>query len=72
VDPSTIAIGPDITSGAYLAISPLGGKVYLVDRGQKRWITSPAVMDKFYFAWNQIRQVAQSTLDSLPDGPAMN
>jgi hypothetical protein len=60
--------GPDLTSGAYLATPPGGGPVYLVSNGQKRWVTSPAVMDKFYFNWSQIRTVAQSTLDALPNG----
>ena len=46
--------------------------VYLVDNGQKRGVTSPTVMDKFYFNWNQIRQVAQSTLDARPTGWPIN
>jgi hypothetical protein len=25
-------------------------------------------MDRYYFAWKQIRKVPQSTLDALPDG----
>jgi hypothetical protein len=68
VDISLIVPGPDLSSGAYLATPPGGGPVYLVSNGQKRWVTSPAVMDKFYFSWSQIRTVAQSTLDALPNG----
>jgi len=68
MDVSTIASGPDVTSGAYLATPPGGGPIYLVSNGQKRHVTSPAVMDKFWFNWAQVRQVPQSTLDALPNG----
>ncbi|HEY3034606.1 MAG TPA: hypothetical protein VGJ54_08110 [Streptosporangiaceae bacterium] len=68
-DVGSIPSGPPITSGAYLAIAQETMQtVYLVDNGQKRGVTSPAVMDKFYFNWNQIRKVPQSTLDALPTG----
>ena len=72
-DVSSIATGPAVTSGAYLAIAQETMQtVYLVDNGQKRGVTSPTVMDKFYFNWNQIRQVAQSTLDARPTGWPIN
>jgi hypothetical protein len=69
VDIRLIPSGPDLTSGAYLGTPPGGGPVYLVSNAQKRWVTSPAVMDKFYFNWGQVRSVPQSTLDALPNGP---
>ncbi|MBV9597158.1 MAG: hypothetical protein JOZ87_09845 [Chloroflexi bacterium] len=70
VDPSTIASGPALTSGAYLAIAQETMRdVYLVSNGQKRHVASPTVMDKFWFNWNTIRPVPQSTLDALPTGP---
>jgi hypothetical protein len=73
VDVSTIVSGPQITSGAYLAIAQETMKtVYLVDNGHKRGITSPAVMDKFWFNWSQVKPVPQSLLDGLPDGPILN
>jgi len=71
VDPTTIAAGPAITSGAYLATSSATPNVYLISNGQKRWVSSPAVMAKFDFAWSQLRQVPQSTLDALPNGPTL-
>jgi hypothetical protein len=71
-DVSGIATGPAITSGAYLAWDVAGDPVYLVTNGQKRQVGSPAVMDKFYFNWNAIRQVPQSTLDALPTGLPIN
>jgi hypothetical protein len=70
VDASTIWSGPALTSGAYLATAQETlGAVYLIDNGQKRWITSPAAMDKFWFNWNTVRKVPQSTLTPIPNGP---
>jgi hypothetical protein len=70
IDVSTITSGPDLTSGAYLAWDGVAGDpVYLVTNGQKRWITSPAVFDKFWFNSSKVRIVAQNTLSALPNGP---
>lgn len=44
------AVGTPLTSGAYLAQSPDAPQVYLITNGVKRWITSPAAMDQFYFS----------------------
>ena len=67
---STIASGPDLTSGAYLATPDSGGgPIYLVSNGQKRHVSSPATMDKFWFNWNAVQTVPQTTLDGLPNGP---
>ena len=68
---STITAGSDLTSGAYLATpAPWGsGPVYLVSNGQKRHVSSPATMDKFWFNWNAVQTVPQATLDGLPNGP---
>jgi hypothetical protein len=69
VDHASITSGPALTSGAYLAIAQETMKsVYLVSNGQKRLVTSPAVMDKFWFNWNTVRTVPQSTPDALPNG----
>ena len=69
LDLSGVASGAELTSGAHLAIAQeTRDKVYLVDNGQKRWVTSPEVMDKFDFKYGTIRQAPQSTLDALPDG----
>jgi hypothetical protein len=71
LDVSTIRSGPDLTIGAYLAASSnaAGTPIYLVTNGQKRHITSGAVMDKFYLNGNAVQTVPQTTLDSLPNGP---
>lgn len=60
-----------LTSGAVLA-RPIGmAPVYLVSNSTKRWVTSPAAMDKYYFAWNRIVQVPHVLLDSIPEGPSI-
>jgi hypothetical protein len=42
-----------LTSGGYLAVAQETMQaVYLVNNGQKRHVTSPAVMDKFWFNCN--------------------
>jgi hypothetical protein len=63
-----IARGSDITSGAVLSKGSNSDQVYLISNGIRRWITSPAVMDKYYFNWNKIVVVPQVVIDSIPQG----
>jgi hypothetical protein len=73
VDPATVTAGPELTSGAYLATPASGGgAVYLVTNGQKRHVSSPASMDKFWFSWGTVQTVPQATLDALPNGPDLS
>lgn len=65
---NAIDTGEDITSGAVLAKSNHLANVYLIDNGTKRRITSPAVMDKFYFAWDKIQVVPEVLLAFIPNG----
>jgi hypothetical protein len=65
---NTIDDGADITVGAVLAKSNQFANVYLIDNGMKRRISNPAVMDKFYFAWNKIQVVPEVVLDFIPSG----
>ncbi len=58
--------GPQIADGAYLAKEAGQGAVYLVDGASKRWISSPAAMDRYNFRWEGIREVAPGSLDVLP------
>jgi hypothetical protein len=55
---TSIDTGPDIPTDAMLFICRDSGKVFLLDmqNGQfvKRWVTSPAAMDKYYFNWDKI------------------
>jgi hypothetical protein len=62
-----IDTGAAISDGAILAFGKSSPAVYLVDRGHKRHVTSPGVMDKYYFYWPTTR-VDQILLDSIPDG----
>jgi len=68
-----IPSGPELTSGAYLGWDGVpGDAIYLVSNGQKRWITSPAVMDTFDFASAQVRTVERKMLEPLPTGLALD
>ncbi len=68
IDINDIDRGPDISDGAILAKDPNLPPVYLIDNGQKRWVTSPAVMDKFYFSWQTIHAVPNIVLSFVPSG----
>lgn len=58
-----------LTDGAILARPQGAAPVYLVSNGIKRWITSPAVMDKYYFNWATVYQLPHVSLDFIPTGP---
>ena len=72
-DLSSLTIGPDLTSGAYLATD--GVKTYLVepptanDQGRKRWITSSPVFDQFVFNSSKVQTVDPLVLAAMPCGP---
>ena len=57
-----------LSHGASLARAAGTAPVHLVSNGQKRWVTSPAVMDKYWFAWNKVVEVPASLIDSIPSG----
>jgi hypothetical protein len=44
-------------------------KVYFVDQGQLRWVTSPGVMDAKCFPWRHVRTVPDRALAALARGP---
>ena len=67
-----ISEGSSISNDAILAKPSNAAPFYLIDGGQKRWITSPAAMDKYYFAWNRIYAVPHILLDSIPTGPSIS
>jgi hypothetical protein len=68
---------PEITedapldNGAALVQGQGRAEVYLTDHGKKRHVTSPAAMDKYYFAWNKIQHVPAAVIDSIPTGDAI-
>lgn len=67
IDVNEIAQGVPLSDGAVLAKGATA-PVYLVSNGEKRWITSPAAMDKYYFNWRTIVVMPQVLLDSIPTG----
>jgi gametolysin peptidase M11 len=44
-------------------------KVYLIQNGTKRWVTSPAVLTALGKTWADVRAVPDGGLTSIPDGP---
>jgi hypothetical protein len=68
IDTATLPIGTALSDGAVLARGNASNAVYIVSNGKKRWITSPAAMDKYYFNWNHIYVVPQILVNSIPTG----
>jgi dolichol-phosphate mannosyltransferase len=52
-------------------IQGTGLSVYLYKDGQKRLFPSPAIFLSYGYHWDQIVQVNDAYLDSLPEGPAL-
>jgi hypothetical protein len=63
-----IALGSQLTYGAVLARAVNSAPVYIVSNGMKRWITSPAVMDKYHFNWSRVYVVPHVLVDFIPHG----
>jgi hypothetical protein len=71
IDIDEIPLGPDIDGNTMLATGDGPGPVYLLEQGKKRWIASPAIMDKYYFAWDRIYVIPWVALSNIPDGDAI-
>lgn len=65
-----IAMGNPLTDGAVLAKADNSDAVFIVTNGVKRWITSAASMDKYYFSWNAIVTAPHVLVDFVPTGHA--
>jgi hypothetical protein len=63
-----IPLGTPLADGSVLAMGSGNGAVYLAEAGVKRWITSPAAMDKYYFNWNRIYVIPSILIRNNPDG----
>ena len=63
-----ISRGLNLTDGSVLVQGTGTAAVYLASNGIKRWITSPATMDKYYFNWNTVFQVPPVLVDSIGTG----
>jgi len=72
IDINAIDDGPAVDQTAILFRCYDNPKVFLFDNGKKRWIESPAVMDRFQFNWNSIH-VWNTPLSAIgyPDGPTI-
>ena len=44
-------------------------RVYLIENGAKRWVTSPAVLTALGRSWADVRPVPDGGLATVPDGP---
>jgi len=69
IDITQIAESSPLTSGAILARADGTAPVFLISNGVKRWVTSPATMDKYYFNWNRVYVVPGALVDFIPSGP---
>jgi hypothetical protein len=67
IDITMISDGPGFAPGSILITAP-GSGVYLLDNGIKKGISSPAVMDKYYFNWGRIVTLPPIVLTDLPSG----
>ncbi|MEV4443177.1 hypothetical protein AB0K09_30070 [Streptomyces sp. NPDC049577] len=72
IDIGSIPDGGALSDGAFLGKAPNAPEVYLISNGVKRWITSPAAMDKYYFAWNKIVNVSPVAIAAIPSGAAIS
>ncbi|HYK51947.1 MAG TPA: hypothetical protein VEV38_00240 [Candidatus Eremiobacteraceae bacterium] len=69
IDIDEIPTGAQLPNGAFLAQAVDGPRVYLIDQNSKRWIVSPATMDKYDFDWGKIVPLLPHAIDVIPDGP---
>jgi hypothetical protein len=68
IDIDEIPAEDPLTDGAILARAEGNARVFLVSNNMKRWITSPAVMDKYHFNWDRVYQVPHILLDFIATG----
>jgi len=47
-------------------------RVYLIQNGTKRWVTSPAVLVALGKTWADVQSVPDGALMGIPDGPDVN
>jgi hypothetical protein len=63
-----IPAGKPLESGSFLGRASGQDAIYLIGNGRKRWITSPAVMDRYRFDWNKVVTVSTAALNAIPTG----
>jgi len=67
-DVADIAAGPALDERAILVRGASSESIYLMDRGMKKRIGSPMVMDRYGFDERCIVSVPQVLIDSIPEG----
>lgn len=45
-----------------------GDRIYLIEQGQRRWITSMTVFTQRWYRWDDIVTIPDATLQAIPDG----
>jgi len=61
--------GPALSASAGLLQQVDDAPVYFVSNQEKRWVTSPEVMDVYDFAWEKVQKVSATPIDAIPNGP---
>lgn len=54
-----------------ILLSDRQGKVYLLTNGRKRWVSSPEVLLRCGWRWDQVYTDLAGLLERLPDGPGI-
>lgn len=68
INANEISLGPQLDNLTVLVRGAATPNVYILDGHRKRWITSPAIMDKYNFAWERVVVVPQIIVDSISTG----
>jgi hypothetical protein len=67
-DLEQLPMRPALSTSVMLIRGELSPMLYLLDHGLKRCIPSPAIMDKYWFAWDRIEVLKQFLVDTIPSG----
>lgn len=71
VDDNTVSLLPTVPRDGTIVQEVGDPTVYLMDGGQKHWLTSPAVLWR-YGGWSVVRRVPSGSLSTVPTGLAIN
>lgn len=68
----TIPASGSLTAGVRTARGENSAPIYLITDNVRMWVTSPAVMDKYWFGWNLVVPVPDVIIGSIPLGPFLS
>jgi hypothetical protein len=76
IDTVSITTGPRVNGDNRLvrcgeSNHPLKNRIYFLDQGTKRHITSPAAMNKNNFNWDKVNNIDCPALAGIPDGASI-